>query len=145
MSPFEFAQALIEDLKARYGQPPDPQLPEPYLAQLGDLVIDCAGTFVTILSKSEQDLGGNCGSVAMADVVAAISRDCANVALDDGTTDHDAMNTVSAGMDHDAEILQEWGDKLYAESWFRLTRPVITFIVQGGLATVTMNVTLPIP
>lgn len=145
MSPLEFAQALVDDLKARYGQPPTPQLPEPYLAQLGDLVIDCPGTFVTILSKSEQDLGGNCGSVATADVVAAIARDCAHVANEDGTTDHAAMTAVSAGMDHDAEILQEWGDKLYAESWFRLGRPTITFVVQGGLAVVTMNVTLPIP
>lgn len=141
MTPLEFAQALAADLEASYSS----NLPAPYTAQLGDLVIDCPGTFVTLLSLTEQDLGNNCGAVPMADVVVAAARDCAHVANEDGTTDHAKMAEVSQAMDHDAEILQEWGDKQWIDSWFRLGRPSITFIVQGGLSTVTMNVSLPIP
>lgn len=143
MSPLEFAEALVVDLRAQY-----PSAPPPDLAQLGDLVVDCQGTFVTILSTSEQDIAGtasNCDPVEMCDVVAAIARDCANVAREDGTTDHVLMTQVSEQMDLDAVALRDWADKLYAASWFRLGHPTLTFIIQGGIATVTMNVTLPLP
>ena len=154
MTPLEFAQALADDLKSLtppYVSPgpiPPGSLPLPVYAQLGDIIVDCEGTTVSIMNKTEQEMvagGSECGIIEMADIIVIAARECADVANDDGTTDHDAMATVAAGMDADGVVLEDWADKLMAESWWRLGRPTITYTIQGAIAFVTLAITLPIP
>ena len=72
MTPLTFAQDLAADLATRGA-------PQPAHGQLGEVVLDCAGTIVSILTQSEYDLGNNCGAIDLVDVVASITRDCSLV------------------------------------------------------------------
>ena len=143
MTPLEFAKVLAKELDALL-------LPDPVHAQLGDIVVDCQGTTISVMNVSEQNAsitsaGGICDVVEMADIIAIAARECADVSNDDGTTDHDAMDAVSATMDADGTILLDWADQKLAEAFFRLGRPTLIFTIQGAIAFVTLSVTLPIP
>ena len=116
MTPLRFAQALAADLSTL-------PVPTPIHAQLGDVVVPCAGTYVSILNQTEVDLGNNCDKIQMAEVVVVAARDCANVSYDDGTTNWDAQNAVSAQMDFDADLLLEQAEKWRADGVVPPRRP----------------------
>lgn len=141
MTPLEFARQLVKELD-------ELAVPDPLHAQLGDVIVDCEGTIVSITNKTEQVLtegAPQCGVIELADIVVVAARECSNVANDDGTTDWAKMDAVSASLDHDGAILEDWADGKMAEAFFRLGRPVITYTIQGGIAFVTLTMTLPIP
>lgn len=142
MTPLQFADQLRDDLTTI-------AVPQPVYAQLGDIVVDCAATTVSVMSVTEQEvtggLGGQCDVVEIGEVLVIAARECADVANDDGTTDHVAMDAVSAAMDADGALLLEWADKQMSESWFRLGRPALSYTITGAIAFVTLAVSLPIP
>lgn len=140
MTPIEFANTLAADLATL-------PLPQPVYAQMGDIIVDCAGTTVSVMITTEQEMvaGGMCDVIEMADLIVIAARECADVSNDDGTTDHVAMDAVSAAMSADSVVLKDWADKMMALSWWRLGRPSITYMIQGGIAFATLSVTLPIP
>ncbi len=138
MTPLTFAQDLAADLATRGA-------PQPAHGQLGEVVLDCAGTIVSILTQSEYDLGNNCGAIDLVDVVASITRDCSFVANQDGTTDWAKQDQVSAALDLDATLLWDWGEKLRATAWLRTGTPTVLFTQMGGVASATLNIQLPLP
>lgn len=142
MTPLAFARDLVDNLVATYPLLPAP----PQHAQLGDLVIDCAGVYATILNLTEFAVGGrNCGYVTIADISVVATRDCANVSNEDGTTNWAAQDVVSAQMDLDADMLWEWAEKQRADAFAPTTPPSITFMITGGVALTTLGVQLPVP
>jgi hypothetical protein len=138
VSPLHFARDIALDL-ANHG------LPEPIHAQVGDIIVPCAGTYVSVLNTILVDLGNNCDAIEMAEVAVIAARDCANTANDDGTTNWAAQDAVSAAMDHDADVLWEWAMVARGEAVLRTGTPAITFSIQGAIAMTMMTVTLPIP
>ena len=140
MTPLRFAQSLATDL-GYLG------VPQPVHAQLGELIVPCAGTYVTILTQSEVQLDPNgvCGAIMLADVVVVIARDCAHVALDDGTTNWPVQDAVSAMLDADGDLLWEQAEKWRTLAWYRQGTQSITYTVLGALAMTTLTVSLPIP
>jgi hypothetical protein len=142
MSPLSFVQELVDDLIRTYPTLPAP----PAHAQLSDLVIDCAGVFATILTLTEYELGGkNCGSVLMADITVVASRDCAHVSNDDGTTNWEKQDVVSAQMNMDSDLMWEWAEKQRVEAFAPTTPPSITYMNTGGVALTTLVLQLPVP
>lgn len=142
MTPLAFTQDLIVDLARSY-----PQLPSPTHAQLGDLVVDCAGLYGTVLNLTEFAVGGgiNCGFITLADITVVSARDCANVSNDDGTTNWTVQNVVSVAMDADSTVLWEWAEKARVDSFAPTTPPSVTFLITGGVSMVMLNVQLPVP
>jgi len=146
MTPLGYAVSLAADLA------PLP-LPDDVHAQLGEVVIDCPGTYVTVLIVTEIDPStggppqGNCNVIQLATVSIAAARDCSFVANEeDGTTDWTKQNTVSAQMDVDASILWDQADKWRADAFYIAPTPVATNFTQtGGLAIVVMALQLPVP
>jgi hypothetical protein len=138
MTPLGFTEELAADLATRGA-------PQPAHGQLGEVVLACAGTIVSILTHTEIDLGGNCGVIELVDVVATITRDCANVAYEDGTTNWAAQDRVSVLLDADATLLWEWGEKLRAAAWYRGQPPALVYSQLGGVANVTLSIQLPLP
>jgi len=140
MTPLEFVQKLAEELDAL-------ALPDPVHAQMGDVVVDCQGTTISVLNVTEQEVpfGGNCDVIQFADIVVIAARECSDVSNDDGTTDWDAQDAVSAAMDADGQILLDWADDKMSDAFFRLGRPALTFTIQGGIAFVTLTMNLPVP
>jgi hypothetical protein len=122
-------------------------VPTPVHAQLGELVVPCAGTYVSILTQSEVPLDpdAKCGAILMADIVAVIARECANVANDDGTTNWVAQDAVSVMLDVDGDLLWDWAEKQRAVAWYRQGTPAIVYTVQGAIAMTTLTVPLPVP
>lgn len=142
MTPLAFVESLVDEVVATYPLLPAP----PQHAQLGDLVVDCAGVYGTILNLTEFVIGGPaCGAATLADVTIIAARDCAHVANDDGTTNWDAQDAVSAQMDLDADMLWEWAEKQRADAFVPTTPPAITFLIGGGVAMTTLLVQLPVP
>ena len=143
MTPLGYVLDLVDDLAATYPLLPAP----PAHAQLGDLVIDCAGLYATVLNLSEFAVGGgiNCGTITLADITIIAARDCGFVARDDGTTDWSAQDAVSAQMDVDADMLWEWAQKQRVDAFAPTTPPSITFMLTGGVALTTLGVQLPVP
>ena len=141
MTPLAYAQDLVADLVRLYPSLPAP----PSHAQLGDLVVDCAGVYATVLTVTEFDLGGNCGFITLADISVVAARDCANVSNDDGSTNWAVQDVVSAQMDADADVLWEWAEKQRADAFAPTTPPSITFMITGGVALSTLGVQLPVP
>jgi len=141
MTPLGFVQDLVADLARSY------PMPTPTHAQLGDVVVDCAGLFATVLNLSEYAIAAtaNCGFVTLADISVTASRDCANVANEDGTTNWARQDAVSAQMDADADALWEWAEKQRVAAFTPTTPPSITFLITGGVATTTLGVQLPVP
>jgi len=150
MTPLGFAQALAVDLAPPF--PTGGPLPDPFHAQLGDIIIDCPGTTVTIQTTTNVDPTGgggtgNCDMIEMASVIIIAARDCSFVANEDGTTDWSKQDTVSAQQDRDAEALREQCEKWRADAWYLpLGVPVtLTYANTGALAWVQMTLQLPIP
>lgn len=143
MTPLAFAQDLVADLIRSY-----PLLPKPAHAQLGDLVVDCAGVYATILNLTEFALSAgtqNCGFVTLADLAVVVAHDCANVSNDNGTTNWEAQDPISAAMDADSMALWDWSEKQRADAFVPTTPPTITFMITGGVASTTLSVQLPVP
>lgn len=138
MTPLEFTRDLAADLTTR-GAPPESH------AQLGEIIVPCAGTYVSIVNQVQVDLGNNCAPIELVDVVAVLARDCANVSNDDGTTNWTAQDQVSAGLDADGAMLWDWGEKLLAAAWYRTGTPTLTYTILGGIAMVTLGIQLPLP
>lgn len=143
MTPLAFTQTLVDDLVASYPLLPAP----PAHAQLGDLVVDCAGVYATILNLTEFAIAGSqhCGYVTLADLSVVAAHDCANVANEDGTTNWQQQDIVSAQMDVDGDMLWEWAEKQRADSYVLTTPPSITYIITGAVAMTTLGLQLPVP
>jgi hypothetical protein len=142
MTPLSFAQNCIADLARTYPLLPAP----PSHAQMGDLVVDCAGLYATVLNRTQYEIGGpRCGFITLADITVVAARDCANVSKDDGTTDWAAQDAVSAQMDLDGDMLWEWAEKQQADAFAPVTPPSITWMITGGVALTTLMVQLPVP
>lgn len=140
MTPLGFAQTLVDDLATL-------PLPPEFHAQLGDLVIPCAGTYLSVMNLTESPIAADpvCGTVQMADITVVAAYDCANVSNDDGTTNWAAQDTVSAQMDLAGDVLWEWAAKQRADAWVPTSAPSITYAIGGGVAMTTMGVQLPVP
>lgn len=145
MSALDLAVDVATDLAAL-------PLPEPVHAQLGDLVIDCAGTYVTVTTITEIDPtggsgAGNCDMIVMGNVTVIVARDCSFVANDNGTTDWDKQNKVSVQLDADTAVLWDQTEKWRADAWYLAPGlpPTMTMAISGGLATVTLTLLLPVP
>jgi hypothetical protein len=138
VTPLGFVHALVDDLSTLL-------LPEPVHGQLGEIIVPCAGTYVSILNQTEVELGANCDTVLLADVAVVAARDCANVSNDDGTTNWDAQDAVSLLLDRDGTVLWEWAEKQRADAWYRQGTPTITYMTLGAIAMTTLGVLLPIP
>lgn len=142
MTPLQFTQSLVDDLVAVYGFLPAP----PAHAQLGDLVVDCAGVYATVLNLTEFPIGDfNCGAVTLADITVVAARDCANVSNEDGTTNWVTQDRLSAQMDLDSDILWDWAEKQRADAFAPTTPQTITFMITGGVAMTSLAVQLPVP
>ena len=143
MTPLAYAQDLVDELARTYPLLPAP----PKHAQLGDLVIDCAGLYATVLTLTESEVGAkNCGYITLADITVVAARDCAHVSNDDGTTNWAAQDAVSAQMDLDGDMLWEWAEKQRASAFFAPPNPPsITYMITGGVALTTLGVQLPVP
>lgn len=141
MTPLAFTQTLVAELVAGYPLLPAP----PAHAQLGDLVVDCAGVYATVLNLTEFSLGANCGYITLADITVIAARDCANVANDDGTTNWATQDGVSAAMDLDSQALWEQAEKWRADAFAPTPAPTISFLITGGVAMTTLGVQLPVP
>ena len=142
MTPLAFTQSLIADLARSYPLLPAP----PTHAQMGDLVVDCAGLYATVLSRTQYEVGGpHCGFATLADITVVAARDCANVSHDDGTTNWPIQDVVSVQMDMDSEMLWEWAEKQQADAFTPVTPPSITYMITGGVALTTLAVQLPVP
>jgi len=148
VTPLQFAQALAADLATL-------PLPAPAHGQLGEIVVPCAGTYVSVVTTSRVDpttgasLGGfgNCDRIEMAVVSVVAARDCADVANQDGSTNWVQQDVVSTSMDVDGQILWDWSDKMLADAWY--TQPgvptTVTYQILGALQMVVLGVQLPVP
>jgi hypothetical protein len=141
VTPLAFAQDLVDELARAHPLLPAP----PAHAQLGDLVVDCAGLYATVLNLTEYSLGNNCGSILLADITFVAARDCAHVSNDDGTTNWVQQDVLSARMDADADAMWEWVQKQRATAFAPTTPPAVTFMITGGVAMSTVGVQLPVP
>lgn len=147
MSALDLAVALATDLATVA------TLPAPFHAQLGDLVVDCAGTYVTVTNLTEVDpfgglAVGTCEPIPMGTAVVVCARDCSFVANEkDGTTDWAKQDAVSLASDGDALVLWEHDDKWRADAWYLApgAASTLTFTNTGGLAMVTLTTQLPVP
>jgi hypothetical protein len=138
MTPLEFTRQIAKELETSL-------LPKPINAQVGEVIIPCPGTIVSILIVSEIDLGGNCGSIPVGDVVISAAYDCSFTANDDGTTNWPKQDEVSALLDTAGDFLLAWADEARADAVYRGGMPSVTFLQIGGLAIATLSVSLPIP
>lgn len=138
MTPLQFCRTIVAELATL-------STPEPRHALMGDVVVPCAGTYVAGLTQNEVDMGDNCAPIDTLDVVVIIARDCANVALVDGTTNWEAQDAVSAQMDLDGQLLWDWAEKARADAWYRTGVPTISYVILGAISMVTLSITLPIP
>jgi hypothetical protein len=148
VTPLAFAEKVAEDLSAL-------PLPAAFHGQLGDIVVPCAGTYVTVTGLVDIDptgagIGalstGNCGTITMADLQIIAARDCANVALDDGATNWTVMDGVSASLDADGDTLWNWADSERDLAWYKTPGgPSISYVIEGALSRVTLTVQLPLP
>ena len=146
MTPYEFAEALAADLAT---------LPLPkfesgskVLAQVGDIIVDCEGTWVTINNVSEQlvdDRNRHCGSAEVADIQIASAFACAFTADDTGITDPDKLAEVSKQQSRISTILTEFAKAIAANSFPEGTLQGIQYGNTGGLAIVTVSFTASVP
>lgn len=120
-------------------------LPQPTTAQVGEIVIPCAGTYVTILNQTEIDQGRNCDAIPVGDTVITAAFDCANVANDDGSTNWEAQDVVSAQLDLAGDYLWSYVAELRADVVYRGNPPLLSYLQLGGLAMATITAQLPIP
>jgi hypothetical protein len=138
VTPLRFAQSVATLLGGR-------GLPQPVHAQLGNIEVPCEGTYVTVLTSTYQDLGGNCGLIQMADLVIIAARDCSFTANEDGTTNWEQQDAVSAALDRDTNTILAWAEGARAEAVLRTSTPSASFQNTGGLALVTVLAQLPVP
>lgn len=142
MTPYSFAQEMAEDLKAlklELG---------PVLPQLGDIVVDCAGIWVSVTNTSEQDLvdgAPHCGAADMADVQIVGAFECSITSDDEGLTDPELLADVSARLDVVGERLREYTDLRMENTYPDSTFSGIQFQNTGGLGMVVVSFTTPIP
>jgi hypothetical protein len=138
VTPLQFTRSIAKPLE-------DSMLPQPTSAQVGEIIIPCAGTYVTILNQTEIDQGRNCDAIPVGDVVITSAFDCANVANDDGTTNWDAQDVVSAQLDLAGDYLWGYIADIRADVVYRSNPPVLSYLQTGGLAMATITAQLPIP
>lgn len=146
MTPYEFAQALAADLDT---------LPLPKfesggktLAQVGDVIVDCEGTWVTINNVSERlidDRNRSCGSAEVADIQIASAFACAFTADDTGITDPVQLAKVSAEQSRISTVLTEYAKAIAAQSFPEGTFQGIQYGNTGGIAIVTVSFTASVP
>jgi len=144
VTPLNFAQDLAADLSHL-------PLPPEFHGQLGEIVVPCAGTYVSALTTAEVnphgDLGtaAHCDRIQMADISVVVARECANVANDDGTTNWEAQDAVSASMDADGEMLRDWAEKIRADAWYVQGVVTVTYTITGAMQMVILSFTTPVP
>ena len=138
MTPLGFTQSVATALAAR-------GLPTPAKGLLGPLQVPCAGTYVTALNVTYQDLGGNCGLIQMVDLIIIAARDCAFTANEDGTTNWTAQDAVSTALNADTQTVLDWVEAARADAVIRGAAPTASFQSDGAIAQVTVQVQLPVP
>jgi hypothetical protein len=138
VTPLTFARSVATTLAAR-------GLPNPAHGQLGPMVVPCEGTYVTVMTQTYQDLGGNCGLIQMADLIIVAARDCSFVANEDGTTNWEAQDAVSANLDADTQKILAWAEAARADAVIRTSTPSASFQNDGAIAQVTVLAQLPVP
>ena len=139
MTPLEYGQELLDDLKARVLSAPANSY-----AQLGPPIIDCESIIVAATGADGQPLSGvpNCDIAQIGTYSVSIARDCSDVANEDGTTDVTALNKVSEQQDTDAKSLWEWAEGL---DFFITKSFSVGWVITGGLAITTLTLTIGVP
>jgi hypothetical protein len=138
VTPLEYTRWIAKRLEAS-------SLPREVNAQVGEIIIPCPGTYVTLLGQTEIDMGRHCDAIPVGDIVITAAFDCAFTANDDGTTNWDQQDLVSAQLDLAGDYLWRWVEDARADVVYRGTSPVLSFLQLGGLAMATISAQLPIP
>lgn len=140
MTPYEFAQALAADSRLA-------ALPHPVLPQLGDVVVDCEGTWVSVTSVNSETVAGSaaCGIIEMADVTLVSAFECSITADDDGLTDPTKLAEVSAKMDVIGTALRDFAEEIVAAGFVEGNVNGTQYVNTGGLGIVTVTLTTPVP
>jgi hypothetical protein len=142
MTPYEFALDIADRIKPL-------GVPTPVMAQLGGIIIDCQGSWVTITNVSEQELvegTASCGVVEMADIEIVAAFECSITSDDEGLTDPAKLAAVAAEQDVVGVALVDFVRDEIKKSFVDAQFGGIQFANNtGGLATVIVSATLPIP
>jgi hypothetical protein len=115
--------------------------PAVHWCQLGSPVVTCESYAVGTSGVREEPLfpatGKECQMTTIIDLVAAIARECSFEGNEDGTTNPDQVEAVSAEQDADLAALLAWAEGLPRPP---LSVSTVQFISEGGLA-ITMLTT----
>jgi hypothetical protein len=145
VTPYEFAQDIRDDL-----QPPIwTNLPQPVLPQVGDIIVDCEGTWVSVINVDEQDvfeLGPGCEQmVEMADIQIIAAIECSMTGDDDGLTDPVLLADVSTRLDAVGVTLTKFARDLVKSGVAEDTFNGIQYQNTGNLGIVTVTLSAPVP
>jgi hypothetical protein len=138
MTPYEFAQDLRDDLDTL-------TVPKQVLAQVGDIIIDCQGTWVTVANTTRQDLipgSPHCGQIDMGDIQIAAAFECSLTSDETGITDPDKLAKVSQEQSNIADTLTTYIGQVIGRDG---TFSGIQFQNNGNLGIVIATFSMPIP
>lgn len=139
----EKANELLASLQA-FAIADNSPLPTPAYAQLGEAVVTCASTIVTLTSIDPvgAEYQPDCTPGQIGNFAITIARDC-GVVYDEtsGVDDPDLVVAASEDMDADGDLLWRWAatlDLFYVKTW------TVSFSLPGGLLISAMALTLGI-
>lgn len=137
MTPLEYAEKLLGDLKAAC-----PSSPDMAYAQVGTQVVGCESLIVAVTGTDARELqegGLRCGYLQIATYVVTLARECAVEFSDDGFDDPVEIKRVSEQMDADGECLWEFASSIdpYITKDFS-----VGYTITGGLAITSLQITL---
>lgn len=136
MSVYSDVQEFEEKLGAFIVSDP----PSVHWAQLGQLTMTCTSYAVGTTGVREEPLfpapGLECQMLEIADLIAAIARECSFEGNEDGTTDPAKVEAISMQQDEDLTALRAWSEALPKPPQ---TPDFIQFVSEGGLAVTTLS------
>lgn len=144
-TPYDRAKSLLDDFIA-FATVRQYSLPTRRYAQIGDVVRDCASVIVSATSLYPGPLYDpvTCVSPRTSTFLIDIIRDCAVVYSDDGITNVEALEEVSAQGSADAQLLYEFAESVDGwtskEPW-----TVVWSISEGGTQVASLQITIGVP
>lgn len=139
------AKALKDEFVA-FASARDEPIPEISYVQVGDIVRDCESVVVSVngLVPGPSFDPVACISPRTATFLVEILRGCSIVFNRDGTTDHEALESVSEQAAKDGELLYEFAQQI--DGWLDLEPWSIAWSLNDATMSVTsLQITLGIP
>ena len=116
------------------------------LPQVGDIVADCEGTWVSVTNYEEHDVFNSpaCGMVEMADLSIIGAFNCSVTSDQEGITDPALLAEVSATMDQIGTAITDFVKEYVKGTFVEGSFNGVQYVNNGGLGMVIVSFTAPI-